>query len=274
MVVYCNNEIDKVVYSGYTIDKIYACGGELVYGGNTPTVPPKWKERFEYTDGSIFYGGANFSTTETTAYTEDFANYVYTYDGRLYVYEYRSDYRGINAIQNNVSAVTINSGITSISANTFSGCSAITSANTIGCCGIDEIGDYAFKGCSAMTDTNVTYAAKNIGNGAFDHCVNLKEALFDYVETIGNSAFSTCKGTSFHRIVLPNTIKSIGYNAFRYCSNLRIVNCYATTPPTLGVAAFKNCHSELKIYVPNASVDAYKTASDWSSYADIIYPLT
>ena len=33
MIVGCNNEITEVHYSGYTIDKIYACGGQLVYEG-------------------------------------------------------------------------------------------------------------------------------------------------------------------------------------------------------------------------------------------------
>ena len=33
MIVGCNNEITEVNYSGYTIDKIYACGGQLVYEG-------------------------------------------------------------------------------------------------------------------------------------------------------------------------------------------------------------------------------------------------
>ena len=29
-----------------------------------------------------------------------------------------------------------------------------------------------------------------------------------------------------------------------------------------------------KIYVPNESVDTYKTATNWSTYADIIKPLS
>lgn len=274
MVVYCNNEINKVIYSGYTIDKIYACGGELVYGNNAPQVPPQWKERFEYTDGSVYYGGANFPTSGSVAYSADFATYVYSYSGNVYVYEYRSEYKGVSAIQNNVSALTINSGVTIIQANTFSGCSALTSANTIGCCGVDEIGDNAFRSCSALTDTNVTYAAKVIGKNAFAYCRNLKEVIFNYVETINNQAFYQCNNTSFHRVVLPNTIKKIGVQAFSYCSNLRMLYCYATTPPTCDYTSFSNCHADFKIYVPTASVDAYKVADGWSDYASKIYPIS
>ena len=35
MIVGCNNNIDKIIYSGYTITKVYACGGELVYSAQT-----------------------------------------------------------------------------------------------------------------------------------------------------------------------------------------------------------------------------------------------
>lgn len=34
-VVFCNNDITDVKYSGFTITKIYACGGELVYSADT-----------------------------------------------------------------------------------------------------------------------------------------------------------------------------------------------------------------------------------------------
>lgn len=35
MIVACNNNIKEVQYSGFTIDKIYACGGQLVYSADT-----------------------------------------------------------------------------------------------------------------------------------------------------------------------------------------------------------------------------------------------
>jgi hypothetical protein len=47
----------------------------------------------------------------------------------------------------------------------------------------------------------------------------------------------------------------------------------ATTPPTLGGNAFYGTHSSLKIYVPSASVNAYKRATNWSSYSRKIYAI-
>jgi hypothetical protein len=48
-----------------------------------------------------------------------------------------------------------------------------------------------------------------------------------------------------------------------------------TTPPTLANKnAFNNINSICKIYVPDASVTAYKTATNWVTYADYIYPMS
>ena len=44
------------------------------------------------------------------------------------------------------------------------------------------------------------------------------------------------------------------------------------TPPTLGANAFNN--TTCKIYVPDASVSAYKAATNWSTYASRIFSLT
>lgn len=53
---------------------------------------------------------------------------------------------------------------------------------------------------------------------------------------------------------------------FHYCSNLTKIYCKATTPPTLGSNAF----DYTIIYVPQASVEAYKSADGWSEYANRI----
>lgn len=272
-VVFCNNNIDKVMYSGYTIDKIYTCGGELVYGVDDPTVPPQWKEKFEYNDGSVYYGGANFSTSGNVAYSDDYTSYVYTYNGTRNVYEYSNEYKGTSAIQNNVSALTINSGITTISANTFSGCTSLVSAMKKGCC-ITTIGNSAFRNCSKLEETNLTYSVTTIEAYAFHRCSKLKEVILNDIVSIGNLAFYQCDGTSFWRLSLPATIQSIGIQSFAYCSNLRVIICNAITPPTIDFSTFSNCHSDLKIYVPDDSVNTYKTTYNWSDYASKIYPMS
>ena len=63
----------------------------------------------------------------------------------------------------------------------------------------------------------------------------------------------------------------IGDYAFVFCSSLTSVYCKATTPPTLGETdVFFANGSGFKIYVPMESVDTYKSATNWSRYADVI----
>jgi hypothetical protein len=75
-------------------------------------------------------------------------------------------------------------------------------------------------------------------------------------------------------VVIPSSIASIGANAFFSCSNLREVVIEATTPPILGGDNVFDPYTELsllKIYVPSASVNLYKSAQYWSEYANDIY---
>ncbi len=76
----------------------------------------------------------------------------------------------------------------------------------------------------------------------------------------------------FHaEAVLPSTITSIGYGAFGACSSLTSIYIAATTPPQLADDAFSlsggTIHDQLKIYVPQASLDKYKSDPKWSVYA-------
>lgn len=55
---------------------------------------------------------------------------------------------------------------------------------------------------------------------------------------------------------------------------METVVCKSITPPSLGTEVFGRCSSNLKIYVPDDSVEAYKGATNWSNYADRIHPLS
>jgi len=64
-------------------------------------------------------------------------------------------------------------------------------------------------------------------------------------------------------------VTSIGNEAFDSCRSLTSVTVEATTPPTLSTDAF-NSTNNCPIYVPCDSVDTYKAASGWSTYASRI----
>lgn len=62
---------------------------------------------------------------------------------------------------------------------------------------------------------------------------------------------------------LPSSVTSIGNSNINNFASGSVLVCRATTPPTLG----RGNTAASKIYVPAASVAAYKAASNWSAQA-------
>ena len=87
---------------------------------------------------------------------------------------------------------------------------------------------------------------------------------------IGYRAFSGC--TSLASISFSSKITFID-KAFQNCNKLSSITILPETPPALVSNAFSSIASNAVIYVPSGSVDAYKTAANWSTYADIIQPI-
>ena len=138
----------------------------------------------------------------------------------------------------------------------------------------NRIKSLGFKMCqeyanleSVTFGTNITYISDN----AFTRCIKLKIVdIPDSVKTI-NTSFIQCSGLT--DVTIGSGITSIGSNAFLLCTKLKNVRILATTPPTLGTSAFGNNASGRKIYVPQESVEAYKTATNWNTYANDILPI-
>lgn len=80
--------------------------------------------------------------------------------------------------------------------------------------------------------------------------------------------FSNC--TSLKNITISEGTKVIGEQQFYFCTSLKEVYCKPTTPPTGASFMFSYNAAGRKIYVPRASVNAYKSAYGWSSYDDAI----
>ena len=108
----------------------------------------------------------------------------------------------------------------------------------------------------------------SIGNSAFYACNHLTSIQIpDGVTNIGSRMFYYCYALS--SITIGSGVTSISDDVFLNCNMLKTLTIKATTPPTLGGS--RSLPSNVtNIYLPAGSVDAYKAASGWSSYADKI----
>lgn len=97
--------------------------------------------------------------------------------------------------------------------------------------------------------------------------------------TVGNCTAQigqTCFEDFFQlqTVYISSTVSSIRQQAFYGCSALTTVTIEATTPPTMvWNNTFQGCTSLQHIYVPAQSVNAYKTAQYWDTYANLIEPI-
>lgn len=85
--------------------------------------------------------------------------------------------------------------------------------------------------------------------------------------------FAACKALT--KLILHASITTVAVATFENCTGITTYIFLSTTPPTLAnINAFTGINPICKIYVPDASVAAYKAATNWNNYSSYIYPLS
>lgn len=131
--------------------------------------------------------------------------------------------------------------------------------------GLEILGDSSVHHNEALEEIILPDTVIAIEKDALSHSYSLRHIdLPPRLERLGQSAFLHCR--NLESIVLPETMKAIGIYAFEHDTALRSVTCLAPDPPAGSTEMFDDT-SECPIYVPAASVEAYRSAPYWSRYA-------
>ena len=199
---------------------------------------------------------------------------------------------GSYALYNNsnvVGDVTISEEQMEIGDNTFRGCAKLNINQLHD--NITKIGQYAFYNCQLNDCTSLpksltsigTYAfyqntkmkiieipqhVKSIPNYCFAHCQLESIKIYDECTFVGQYAFRY--NSKLEKVELGKGIKTLYSYCFANCASLTSITIHATTPPTLVSTAFNNDSSLSEIRVPASVLETYKSASNWSNYADIM----
>lgn len=199
----------------------------------------------------------------------------YIYDDLQY-----PNYAGIEgAFENCVSltSITLNEGIEVIGAQTFNYCRNLKSFEAPSTLRILGYNGSIFTLNDRTSPTHI-YNTSDIG--LFEQCTSLSSVtLNEGLEVIGNNAFRGC--TSLTSVTIPSTVANMYMSVFSGCTSLEYVKSLPTTPPIIGsadsigthAAPFNNTNN-CPIYVPDESVEAYKSANIWSDYKSRIKPLS
>ena len=130
------------------------------------------------------------------------------------------------------------------------------------------IGNRAFHS-AYINSITIPPTVTTIGDLSLSLLYNLTNLVIpDTVTTIIQSSITS--NANLTDITIGSGVTSIGNAAFGFDDSLVNFTIKAVTPPTAGEAMFYECDNLSKIYVPAESVNAYKAASGWSTYASKI----
>ena len=120
-------------------------------------------------------------------------------------------------------------------------------------------------------ECNIPDGVTTIGGGTFEQAYGLTSInIPDSVTSIGNTAFAGNR--NLRQITIGSGITSIGNQATVNSTNIQSITIKATTPPTISELTWQK--TTCPIYVPSESVNAYKAATNWKTYADRIQSIS
>ena len=134
--------------------------------------------------------------------------------------------------------------------------------------GVETIESSAFLGFPAF-NIDLPSSVKAISDFAFAYSELMNITLPEGLLTIGDFTFEECNFL-FDGISIPSTVTSIGQKALYFGDGGIFITMKPTTPPVIGSNVFKES-ALFRIVVPIGSGNAYKTATNWSAFADYIY---
>lgn len=183
---------------------------------------------------------------------------------------------------------------------TFAGCTNLKSVKIPP--SVKTLGSFAFQYCVSLEDVGSLSGVEVMGETVFYNCAKLAITIYmpnlvsmatnavffgsgitgvDSLGTTGSvnfggawnkGVFQNCKAMKYMNI--PSSVTTISGYDFQGCTSLEKLILSGATPPTLGSASALSQTNNCPIYVPDASLEAYKTATNWNQYADRIHPLS
>ena len=129
---------------------------------------------------------------------------------------------------------------------------------------VRDINPYTAYGCANIKKVYIDING-SIGDNAFSGCTNLVSVDIKAGNSIGKRAFYAC--SSLKSFTFGSGLQSIGQEAFSRCINITQISSEAVVPPTCGINALDDIYKRnCKLFVPEASIDAYKQADQWKDF--------
>ena len=144
---------------------------------------------------------------------------------------------------------------------------------------VTEIQDNAFGSSLieiTVSESNPVYDSRDNCNAIIETSTNKlivgskNTVIPNTVASIGREAFAYRYRDEPYNITIPESVTSIGENAFVGCNGIASITVLAEVPPTLGNGAFSEVPKDIPVYVPCGTRSAYQSAEGWSEFTNII----
>lgn len=141
----------------------------------------------------------------------------------------------------NLQAFDLSYFLTELGAHVFDGCKSLAAIGIPGTW-LREILPAAFKGCESLSIINISPGIEKIGDRAFEGCAP-------------------------SLLILPYTIKSFGWFAFKDCKNLSLITSRIMHPFVFEVNVFSD-YDNVVLRVPKGTWERYKSVRYWNKFSN------
>lgn len=153
-----------------------------------------------------------------------------------------------------ITSVVLPDGLTSISGDAFTSCSALTNVTPFLPATVTSIGNYAFTGCPFKQ--TLVFSGSTIGGYSFQ---NTKLTDFDLsASTITSIPKSTFKGITLARAIFPATLTALNDSCIGTLNNKTQLYFLGAKAPTINDNFTITKVSPLRIYVLKSAIDGWK----------------